>query len=446
MNQPTIVIIYSHKDEDWKDRIVCQLKSVNKNFGIDLFDDHCTEAGEHWYKKIYNAMNEADLSLFLVTDDFLKSAFFLKENTDFFFGYSFNRQKFNDLSSYLVIVKPCAWQTISWLSKIIPLSGDLEPLSSKDAEKIDAYLNYLSLKISKLLEIPEIESISIPRALYDPKPKSVEFAIFAPRSITPNSSFILDVWAYLPNQYSYITTIVQKHGRDVNLGSKTGVPVPMGAILTIEVNVDGLEVQDPIDTIVWNSEPTNASFIIKVPTGCLIGKYSGRAIIKHRGIAIAKIVFLIFVDTFETLDYIDHSAKVVYPKSAFASYASVNRMEVLSRIQGMKKIAPELDIFVDTFSLRSGQNWQEKLEQHVPTKDAFYLFWSYPASRSEWVEREWRLALSKRGLNYIDPVPLEEPDHVPPPQELSALHFSDAYIAYIKYESVKWFMQNRSQL
>jgi hypothetical protein len=267
--------------------------------------------------------------------------------------------------------------------------------------------------------------------------ESVAFAIFAPRSITPNSSFVLDVWAYLANQYSSITAMAQELGRDANLGRKTGVPVPKGAILTIAVNIKGLEIEDPIDTVVWNSEPANASFIIKVPVDCAIGKYPGRAIIKHQGIAIAKIVFLISVDTIETLDYIDHSAETLYPKSAFASYASANRGEVLSRIQGMKKVAPELDVFLDVFSLRSGQNWQQKLEQHVPTKDTFYLFWSEPAARSEWVEREWKLALSKRGLDYIDPVPLEEPDLVPPPQELSALHFSDAYMAYIKYQSIK---------
>jgi len=83
------------------------------------------------------------------------------------------------------------------------------------------------------------------------------------------------------------------------------------------------------------------------------------------------------------------------------------------------------------------------MEEHVPTKDTFYLFWSQPAARSVWVEREWRFALSRRGLNYIDPVPLEEPDCAPPPQELSELHFSDAYIAYIKYQNLKKQMQTR---
>lgn len=39
-----------------------------------------------------------------------------------------------------------------------------------------------------------------------PLTEKVEFAVFSPESITPESSFLLDVWAYFPHQYS---TIVQ---------------------------------------------------------------------------------------------------------------------------------------------------------------------------------------------------------------------------------------------
>ncbi len=273
--------------------------------------------------------------------------------------------------------------------------------------------------------------------IFDRKPEKVEFATFAPRSITQNSGFILDVWAYLPYQYTSVTAYAQELGREINIGRKAGVPVPTDAILAISINIEGLNVQDPVDTIVWGGVPTNASFLIEVSADTTIGKYPGKAVVSYQGIAIAKILFFISVTDDEVSENIDYSDEIVYPQTAFASYASEDREEVLSRIQGMKKVAPELDIFLDVFSLRSGQNWQKKLEQHVPTKDTFYLFWSQSAARSEWVEREWKLALSKRGMDYIDPVPLEEPDLAPPPQELSTLHFNDAYISYIKYLKIK---------
>ena len=82
-------------------------------------------------------------------------------------------------------------------------------------------------------------------------------------------------------------------------------------------------------------------------------------------------------------------------------------------------------------------NGEKKLEEHVPTKDTFYLFWSHHAAQSIWVEREWRLALAKRGLNYIDPIPLEDPETAPPPPELKLLHFADAYVTYILFLRLK---------
>lgn len=116
-------------------------------------------------------------------------------------------------------------------------------------------------------------------------------------------------------------------------------------------------------------------------------------------------------------------------RRGFASYASDDRDEVMGRIQGMLKIAPALDIFVDVLSLRSGERWEVRLEQEIAARDVLYLFWSSAASRSDWVDREWRWALQKRGLEFIDPVPLQPPSIVPPPAELASLHFNDWTLA-----------------
>jgi hypothetical protein len=107
-------------------------------------------------------------------------------------------------------------------------------------------------------------------------------------------------------------------------------------------------------------------------------------------------------------------------------------------LQGIRKILPNIDIFLDRLSLHSGDNWEKELKKHVPNKDIFYLFWSKSSSKSEWVEREWRLALEKRGLDYIDPIPIDEPESAPPPKELESLHFNDSYLVYIKYERLRY--------
>ena len=270
-----------------------------------------------------------------------------------------------------------------------------------------------------------------------PSRESVDFAAFAPQSIARDATVMLDIWAFLPDQYASVVDSALDIGQDLKAGRKAGVSVPRGEILDITIQIAGLEVPDPVDTLVWDGVPTNASFIVHVPSDAEHSTYAGTAAIGYQGLTIGKLTFLLSVAGHVADEYADHSEHSRYPKTAFASYASENRDEVLTRIQGMKKVAPDLDVFLDVLSLRSGDNWREKLESHVPTKDTFYLFWSQSAAQSEWVEREWRLALNRRGLNYIDPVPLEEPDTAPPPEELNELHFSDAFLAYIAYHRLK---------
>ncbi len=88
-------------------------------------------------------------------------------------------------------------------------------------------------------------------------------------------------------------------------------------------------------------------------------------------------------------------------------------------------MAPDLDLFMDVGALRSGERWQERLQEEISGRDVLYLFWSGAASRSTWVEHEWRTALRTKGLGGVDPVPLETPDTAPPPPELADLHFNE---------------------
>jgi len=73
--------------------------------------------------------------------------------------------------------------------------------------------------------------------------------------------------------------------------------------------------------------------------------------------------------------------------------------------------------------------------RQIETSDVLYLFWSRHAKESKWVEREWRFGLEKKGVSFIDPVPLVDPRKVPPPPELGdTKHFNDWTLAYLEYE------------
>lgn len=116
--------------------------------------------------------------------------------------------------------------------------------------------------------------------------------------------------------------------------------------------------------------------------------------------------------------------------SAFVSYASQDRGRVATIIQGMKKVRPDLDIFFDVESLRSGEKWEDILRKEIDERDVLYLFWSHFARESEWVDMEWKYALERKGIDCIEPVPIEPPEKCPPPKELSAKHFNDRELLY----------------
>jgi len=263
----------------------------------------------------------------------------------------------------------------------------------------------------------------------------VEFNAFAPASSHPGTDVVVDVWAHLTSDYDKVAQVAQRTGRSSNVGHKRGIRVRRGTEIDFLLSIPSVTPHVALDRIYWDGEPVNASFAVSVPADCAVGDHAGTATMLRAGIPFAKLVFSIRIGSEPDSFVADRSQSLDRPKSAFASYASADRLDVLKRVQGVLAIAPDLDIFLDVLSLRAGQRWHEKLVEHVSNKDIFLLFWSVEASQSKWVAAEWRMALTKRGLDYIHPVPLADALTAPPPEELTNLHFSDPIINFISASS-----------
>jgi hypothetical protein len=73
--------------------------------------------------------------------------------------------------------------------------------------------------------------------------------------------------------------------------------------------------------------------------------------------------------------------------------------------------------------LRSGEVWNSELLNHIDDADIFQLYWSEVSKRSNYVEQEWRHALTQDKPNFIRPVYWNKP--LPdPPEELQEFHFA----------------------
>jgi len=259
----------------------------------------------------------------------------------------------------------------------------------------------------------------------------VHFSITSPRMVSAGAPFVVDVWAHLEEQRETVLRRAQEAtGPGVAIRSKGPVKVARGTVLSVRLKVDTLIVEDPTDTILWDGEAGNATFLVMVPQNVPEGPRSGLATIHVNGLRIAKIDFVIQVGkSVEPVGCLE--AREERHRKAFASYASADLYQVLARIQGIQKGAPDLEVFLDVISLRSGQDWAQELWKVIPASDVFYLFWSANAKGSTWVEKEWRCAYDTRGLEFIDPVPLVSPREVPPPSELASKHFNDWVLGFM---------------
>ena len=258
----------------------------------------------------------------------------------------------------------------------------------------------------------------------------VHFSVTSAPVMAPNSKPVIDVWAHLGEQRDQVLARARQQavGRKVRIHGEGPVAVVRGTTLTVHVRIAGLQVTPPHQPILWVGEIGNASFRVIIPADATHGSYEGTATILTGGLAIATVLFDVEVGE-RVPGALRLQERQQRYRKAFASYAAEDRARVVEIIRGMEKARPSLNVFVDVADLRSGEHWQTRLQKEIVKRDILYLFWSRAASRSKWVEWEWRCALEKRGINFIDPCPLVSPERVPPPAELTSLHFNDRWLA-----------------
>jgi hypothetical protein len=321
------------------------------------------------------------------------------------------------------------------------------------SEELGRLLGEIRGKFDSQSDLRNVRTARIPRLVSEIMPAAVErrtagvpgamvdkvhFTVASPSKVNPGSSFLIDVWAHLEgHRREVVERVLQACSpEEIHIRSKGPVELARRTVLTVRLQVESLEIDSPEDTILWDGEIGNATFPVRVPVDVAEGSKAGLAAIYAGPLVIAKVHFAIRVRQAGEAVRGVVSREERFRK-AFASYAEEDRNEVLGRIQGILKAAPLLEVFLDVAVLRSGQLWEEELTRAIESSDVFYLFWSRYAAASEWVEREWRCALERRGLGFIDPVPLASPKEVPPPPELASKHFNDWVLAYMRANPVE---------
>ncbi|HEU4887928.1 MAG TPA: toll/interleukin-1 receptor domain-containing protein, partial [Thermoanaerobaculia bacterium] len=71
----SVFISYSHRDEQWLQRVLIHLRPLARETGLEIWSDRRIEAGSQWREEITNAIASAKAMILIISADFLASDF-----------------------------------------------------------------------------------------------------------------------------------------------------------------------------------------------------------------------------------------------------------------------------------------------------------------------------------------------------------------------------------
>lgn len=295
---------------------------------------------------------------------------------------------------------------------------DFLKLDMLDLKTREAYKKIFGKKLKQLTCYSE--DITIDR---------VEFSAVAPKILFKGDYSILHLMMYEAAFRKEVDALLKE--ADVSMQeTKSGVmQVQREKTVRVVLSSPDAEVLDDEDSRVWQGGYLDFSFSVQIPE-----TYSKRQVLFRAQVYIDGVLATRLTFTAECVSPLQQKLDVLREDvlSAFISYASEDRAWVLTAVEGMKKARSDLDVFVDVEKLRSGEDWRKRLYAEIDRRDILYLFWSCAASRSLWVDREWRYAKDTKGIDAVEPVPLDPPSVCPPPKELEDKHFNESALYIIQ--------------
>lgn len=258
--------------------------------------------------------------------------------------------------------------------------------------------------------------------------KRVQFSAVAPKSFLKGEYTIIHVVMY-ENAYRQVVDQLLEEAESPSKATSSGMlKVREGAKIRVTLSSPDIEIEDGEEVGQWQGEYLNFSFVVSLPEW-----YGKRQVLFLANVFVNDVIATRLKFSVRCASYLEQKISVTREDvlSAFVSYASQDRNRVASIIQGMKKARPDMDVFFDVESLRSGEDWESALRSEIANRDILFLCWSHFAQQSHWVDAEWRYALARKGIECIEPIPLEPPDLCPPPEELKRKHFNDKLLYII---------------
>ncbi len=422
---PYLYIICSRKDQQALEALKDILEAANIRF---WYDDGMV-AGNDWEEVVADRLMNASGCILLMTPDAADSRAVRSELT-------------------LALGKGIPVHTLVTGQVELPpgmrlqLGVNMLPMQGDYGEKLLRVLPPEVYTQTSEPEVPAAPPVSMPfpqpvlRPVYSgesmeaafPPVSDVQFSVVAEKKVTNGDYLMVDLYMY-EEAYRHVVKEALAAAEDAKEARSGYHPVQDKSRVRVVLSSRDVPIGDGEEEQIWHGKYLHFTFAVEVPED-----YAKKQIMLCAAVYVNDVITTRLKLVVNCIS--QKSSRPVLTRqdilSAFVSYASQDRHTVAAIIQGMKKARPDLDIFFDIESLRSGEAWESALRTEIEKRDVLFLCWSRAASQSRWVDMEWRYALANKGQDAIEPVPIDSPDVCPPPAELSSKHFNDKMLYIIK--------------
>lgn len=220
-----------------------------------------------------------------------------------------------------------------------------------------------------------------------PDNSRVHLGLTVPASVALGSEFIVRFAAYTPPFHEAVS-------QNLTLEAPTAKQIlglhrcqwKLGTAVSVMLYSKKCRVAEPQKTFIWNGEWEILRFDIEVLPNAAAGTAILRLDVYVEGFVVASLRPEITV-TAKAASASEQSREleVRVPRSAFASYSSQDREQVMGRIRSLQ-IVTDINVFVDCLSMRPGEEWKIALQREISSREMFWLFWSREAMASKFVE------------------------------------------------------------
>jgi len=257
----------------------------------------------------------------------------------------------------------------------------------------------------------------------------LQFTAGYPGQILPTESYPLLVYVHLHQMKDEVGRRLAAAGPQLGAYPRSSdtAPanrlIPIGTQLDVTPRISNVQVTPPQQRVTWLGEIEELTFRIRysqieTPENLC----SGFIDISINGLVIARIPISISVEAKrEELRLERATAEMI--SRIFASYSRQDLPVVRACKAAYRALG--IQLFIDKEEILPGMPWEDVIRQSIANNDLFQLFWSKASANSDYVAKEWDLALkvvAQRSRDFIRPVYWSEP-MVRPPSPLAHINF-----------------------